>query len=42
MGEGMDEGEYNVVLLTYAPLPLIPSRQGRGNSTFCETRKFKW
>ena len=34
MGEGWGEGEYNVVSLTYIPLPLIPSRQGRGKLTF--------
>jgi hypothetical protein len=36
MGEGWGEGEYNVISLTYTPLPLIPSRQGRGNLTFYE------
>jgi hypothetical protein len=32
----MGEGEYNVISLTYTPFPLIPSRQWRGNLTFCE------
>ena len=35
-GEGRGEGEYNAISLTYIPLPLIPSHQGRGNSTFYE------
>jgi len=37
MGEGWGEGEYSVISLTYVPLSLIPSHQGRGNSTFYET-----
>ena len=36
----MGEGEYNVISLTYIPLPLIPSRQGRGKLTFYECIKF--
>ena len=36
MGEGRGEGEYNTISLTYIPLSLIPYRQGRGNSIFCE------
>jgi len=36
MGEGWGEGEYSVISSTYVPLPLIPSHQGRGNSTFYE------
>jgi len=39
MGEGWGEGEYSVISRTYVPLPLIPSHQGRGNSTFYETIK---
>jgi len=39
MGEGWGEGEYSVISPTYVPLPLIPSHQGRGNSTFYETIK---
>jgi len=34
MGEGWSEGEYDVIPLTYIPLPLITSLQGRGNLTF--------
>jgi len=34
MGEDWGEGEYNTISSTYTPLPLIPSRQGRGNSDF--------
>jgi len=30
MGEGWGEGEYNVILRTYVPLPLFPSHEGRG------------
>jgi hypothetical protein len=37
MGEGRGEGEYNAISITYIPLPLIPSHQGRGNPTFCES-----
>jgi len=37
MGEGWGEGEYSVISRTYVPPPLIPSHQGRGNSTFYET-----
>jgi len=37
MGEGWGEGEYNVISITYVPLPLIPSRQGRGKLTFYKT-----
>jgi len=40
MGEGWGEGEYSVISRTYLPLPLIPSHQGRGNSTFYEFIKF--
>jgi hypothetical protein len=36
MGEGWGEGEYNVISVTYVPLPFIPSHQGRGNPTFYE------
>jgi len=36
MGEGWGEGEYSVISVTYIPLPLIPSHQGRGNPTFYE------
>ena len=36
MGEGRGEGEYSVISVTYIPLPLILSRQGRGNLTFYE------
>jgi len=39
MGEGWREGEYSVISRTYVLLPLIPSHQGRGNSTFYETIK---
>jgi len=41
MGEGWGEGEYTVISRTYVPLPLIPSHQGRGNSTFYETIKLE-
>jgi len=37
MGEGWGEGEHKAISRTYVPLPLIPSRQGRGNLTFYET-----
>jgi hypothetical protein len=30
MGEGWGEGEKYGISVTYIPLPLIPSRQGRG------------
>ena len=40
MGEGWGEGEYSVISVTYIPLPLIPSHQGRGNPTFYELVKF--
>jgi len=41
MGEGWGEGGYSVISHTYVPLPLIPSHQGRGNSTFYETIKVR-
>ena len=37
MGEGWGEGEKYGISLTYIPIPLIPSRQGRGIETFYET-----
>jgi len=40
MGEGWGEGEYSVISRTYVPLPLIPSHQGRGNSTFYKNINF--
>jgi len=40
MGEGWGEGEHSAISSTYAPLPFIPFRQGRGNPTFYETIKF--
>ena len=36
MGEGRGEGEMFILLISYIPLPFIPSRKGRGNSTFYE------
>ena len=39
-GEGWGEGEKSDVSKTYIPLPLIPSRQGRGKGTFYEFVNF--
>ena len=41
MGEGWGEGVYDIISITYVPLPLIPSHQGRGNPTFYECIKIK-
>jgi hypothetical protein len=37
-GEGEESGNFNQLFI---PLPFIPSRQGRGNSTFYEIIKAK-
>ena len=34
MGEGWGEGDKPDIPTTYIPLPLVPSRQGRGLRTF--------
>jgi len=39
MREGRGESENTIISISYVPLPLIPSRQGRGNLTFYETVK---
>jgi hypothetical protein len=41
MGEGWGEGEYNVISVTFIPLPFIFSREGRVNSTFGQTINVK-
>jgi len=41
MGEGWDEGEYNIISVTFIPLPFIPAREGRINSTFGQTINVK-
>ena len=41
MGEGWSEGENSAISIGCIPLPLVPSRQGRGNGTFYEFINFK-
>ncbi len=36
----MGEGEYNIISVTYTPLPFIPSHQERGNLTFTDVSIF--
>ena len=44
MGEGWGEGDKSDISTTYIPLPLVPSRQGRGNGTFygCVIKRYLW
>jgi len=40
-GEGRGEGEKLSITVSYFPLPLVPSRQGRGNWTFYEAVNYE-
>ena len=42
MGEGWGEGDNYEINAIHVPLPLIPSHQWRGDSTFYETIKLRF